>query len=117
MTRQHYSGGCQCGAVTYEVEADLDQTITCNCSRCQRLGFVLAFVPKADFRLVRDGPVTEYLFNRKQISHRFCPVCGVESYAYGKAPDGSEVVAVNVNCLTGVDPRALDSKAVDGASF
>ena len=34
MPMQHYHGGCQCGAVTYEVDADLDQAITCNCSRC-----------------------------------------------------------------------------------
>ncbi|SIQ33929.1 Uncharacterized conserved protein [Paracoccus thiocyanatus] len=117
MARQHYQGSCQCGTIAYEVEADLDQTVTCNCSRCKRLGLVLAFVPRQDFRLTSDGPVTEYLFNRKQIHHRFCPTCGVESYALGKGPDGAEMVAVNVNCLEGVDPRALASQAVDGASF
>ena len=25
MPMQHYHGGCQCGAVTYEVDVDLDQ--------------------------------------------------------------------------------------------
>lgn len=117
MTEKRYTGSCQCGAIAYEVTADLDQTVTCNCSRCQRMGFVLAFVPKADFNLTSDGPVTEYLFNRKQIHHRFCPICGVESYALGKGPDGAEIVAVNVNCLQGVDPRKLASKAMDGASY
>ncbi|WP_104491727.1 GFA family protein [Paracoccus denitrificans] len=117
MSRQHYKGGCQCGSVAYEVDADLDKTFTCNCSRCQRLGFVLTFVPKADFHLTSDGPVTEYLFNRKQIRHRFCPTCGVESYALGQGADGVEMVAVNVNCLEGVNPRELASQAVDGASY
>ncbi len=116
MARQHYTGGCQCGSISYEVQADLDQTITCNCSRCQRLGAVLAFVPRADFHLVKDGPVTEYLFNRMVIQHRFCPTCGIESYALGKGPDGMEMVAINVNCLDGVDPRALSSTAVNGAA-
>ncbi len=41
-----YRGGCQCGAVSYEVEVDLDSTITCKCSRCQPMGFVLAFSPR-----------------------------------------------------------------------
>lgn len=117
MGKAHYQGSCQCGSIAYEVDADLDQTMICNCSRCQRLGLVLTMVPKSEFRLTRDGPVTEYLFNRKAIHHRFCPTCGVESYAIGKGPDGAEMVAVNVNCLDGVDPRALHSKAVDGASF
>lgn len=117
MTKQHYSGSCQCGNIAYEVEADLDQTITCNCSRCKRLGSVLSFAPATDFRLTADGPVTEYLFNRKAIKHLFCPTCGIESYALGTSPDGTEVVAINVNCLDGVNARALPSQAVDGAGF
>lgn len=115
MTRQHYTGSCQCGAVAYEVQADLDRTMTCNCSRCRRAGFVLTFVPEADFRLTADGPVTEYLFNTDRISHRFCAVCGIEPYARGEK-DGAGMIAVNVNCLDGVDARALPSLAIDGAS-
>ncbi|SMO33839.1 GFA family protein [Paracoccus laeviglucosivorans] len=117
MTKAHYTGSCQCGSIAYEVQADLDQTFTCNCSRCQRMGFVLTMVPRAEFHLTSDGPVTEYLFNRKAIQHRFCPTCGVESYALGKGKDGADMVAVNVNCLSGVNPRALSSQAVDGASY
>jgi hypothetical protein len=118
MSTDHYEGGCQCGAVSYEADIDLDHTITCNCSRCQRMGFVLAFTPEANFRLKSgDGQLIEYLFNRKSIRHLFCSTCGVESFAYGKMPDGSPVVAVNVNCLDGVNPRALDSQHVDGRSF
>jgi hypothetical protein len=82
------------------------------------MGFVLAFTPEENFRLKSgDGQLTEYLFNRKSIRHLFCSTCGVESFAYGKMPDGSPVVAVNVNCLDGVNPRALDSQHVDGRSF
>lgn len=115
MPEKHYSGGCQCGAVTYEVEADLDQTFTCNCSRCQRIGAVLTFVPTDQFRLVNDGPVTEYLFHKMIVHHRFCPTCGVESYALGRGPDGMDMVAVNVNCLENVNPRALKSHHINGA--
>lgn len=117
MASKHYTGSCQCGAVAFEVEADLDQTMTCNCSRCRRLGAVLSFVRPADFRLTADGETREYLFNKHAISHRFCPTCGIEPFARGIAPDGTEMIAINVNCLDGVDPRALDSKPVDGASF
>lgn len=118
MKFSHYDGGCQCGAVSYEVDMDLENTITCNCSRCQRMGFVLGFVPADQFKLTSgDGSLTEYLFNKNSIRHLFCSVCGVESFAYGNMPDGSSMVAVNVNCLTGVDPRALKSQHVDGKSF
>lgn len=115
MAAQHHAGSCQCGAIAFEVDADLDQTVTCNCSRCRRLGSVLAFVPRQAFRLTSDGPTTEYRFNEQVISHRFCPVCGIEPFAYGEQ-NGQKMVAINVNCLEGVDARTLGSSHYDGAS-
>lgn len=118
MTMAHYQGGCQCGAVRYDVDVDLDNTITCNCSRCQRIGSVLAFTSDQNFHLHSgEDNLTEYLFNRKAIRHLFCRTCGVESFAYGKMPDGSPTVAVNANCLDGIEPRQLHSQQVDGKSF
>ena len=118
MTVQQYDGGCQCGAVHYTVSVDLDETFTCNCSRCQRMGFVLAFTPRENFHLKTDeGALTEYRFNRNAIRHLFCSTCGVQSFAYGFQPDGSPAAAINVNCLEGVEPRELASQAVDGRSF
>lgn len=113
-----YHGSCQCGAVSYDVEIDLGNTITCNCSRCQRMGFVLSFTPPESFRLISgsDG-LTEYRFGSKSIQHLFCRTCGIESFARGTMPNGSQVVAVNVNCLEGVEPRSLKSQHVDGRSY
>ncbi|MCD7059404.1 GFA family protein [Pelagibacterium xiamenense] len=117
MTQQRYRGSCQCGAVTYEALLSLDQAITCNCSRCQRMGFVLTFTPRENFDL-KSGMenLTEYRFNTGTIRHQFCSTCGVESFALGEMPDGAQIAAVNVNCLEGVDPRALATQAVDGRS-
>jgi hypothetical protein len=117
--KQTYSGGCQCGAVRYEVAADLDQIISCNCSRCSRLGLLLTFAPAQDFKLLAgDGATTEFKFNKKVIQHLFCSACGVQSFARGKRPsDGSDVVAINVRCLDDVDPDALQPKKVDGKKY
>ncbi len=118
MATQHYEGGCQCGAVTYEVDADLDNTVTCNCSRCQRLGAVFAFAPQDQFTLKSgEEQLTEFLFNSRQIRHLFCRTCGIESFALGAMADGSPIAAINVNCLEGVEPRSLDSRHVDGRSL
>lgn len=118
MSVAHYQGGCQCGAVRYEVEVDLDNTITCNCSRCQRMGFVLAFAASDNFNLKSgEAELTEFLFNRKAIRHLFCKTCGVESFAYGNMPDGSLTVAINANCLDGIEPRELKSNHVQGRDF
>jgi hypothetical protein len=118
MTMSRYEGDCQCGAVSYAVEVDLENTITCNCSRCQRMGFVLAFTPRDNFQLKSgENNLTEYLFNNNMIRHLFCSTCGVQSFAYGTTSDGSAIAAINVNCLAGVEPRQLNSQHVDGKSF
>ncbi len=115
MPVQHYHGGCQCGAVRYEVDIDLDETITCNCSRCQRLGSVLAFVPREKFRLLSgEENLTEYLFNTHKIHHLFCKTCGIQGFSYALSPDGTWGAAINANCLDGVEPRQLNSQPFNG---
>ncbi len=107
-----HQGGCQCGAVRFEVEVSLDQPVICNCSRCQKLGSVLVFAPQAGFTLLAgEGAQTEYLFNTGKIRHLFCKTCGIQSFSHATGPDGTAMVAVNVNCLEGVDPRALAASA------
>ncbi len=119
MAVQQYAGGCQCGAVRYEVEVDLASTVTCNCSRCQRLGSVLAFTSEDKFKLLQGKEhLTEYLFNKGVVHHLFCKICGIESFARGTPPNSDKLfVAINVNCLDGVEPRQLNSRHFDGRSI
>lgn len=116
MTAQTYSGACQCGAVAYDVTLDLASTITCNCSRCRRLGVILAFTPRDQFALRQgEGATRSYKFNTNAIDHQFCATCGVQPFAFARGPDGVEMAAINVRCLDGVDLDALKPHAVDGA--
>ena len=118
MTEQTYRGSCHCEAVQFEAPLDLDKTMVCNCSRCQMLGWVMAFAPRARVRITMgEGATSEYLFNNRRIRHQFCATCGIEPFAFAVSPEGTEMVAVNVNCLDGVEPRALSSKSVDGRSL
>jgi hypothetical protein len=117
MSEARYTGSCQCGAVSYEVDVDLDETIVCNCSRCRRLGSVLAFAPRENFTLSGElADLTEFRFGKGAIRHLFCPTCGVQGFALSTF-DGREMVGINANCLDGVDARTLPSKPIDGASF
>jgi hypothetical protein len=113
-----HTGGCQCGKVRYEVQADINEVMACNCSRCGRLGSLLTFVPASSFKLLKgDGATTEYQFNRHNIHHLFCSTCGIQSFARGKRPDGAEMVAVNVRCVDDIDLDKLTVKKIDGRSF
>jgi hypothetical protein len=113
-----YRGGCHCGRVRYEVETTLEPVISCNCSICQKRGALLTFVPTAQFTLVSgEDDLTDYQFNKKIVHHLFCSRCGIGSFARGRGPDGSEMVAVNVRCLDGVDLDALTPMKFDGKSL
>ena len=110
-----YTGGCHCGRVRYEAEADLGHVISCNCSICQKHGLLLTFVPASQFKLLSGGDaLRDYQFARKQVHHLFCQSCGVESFGRGAKPDGTEMVAINVRCLDGVDLAELQPTPVDG---
>ena len=112
-----YTGGCHCGKVRYEVTSDLSYVMDCNCSICSRKGHVLTFVPASQFTLLSgENAVTDYQFNKHVIHHTFCSTCGISSFASGKRPDGTEMRAINVRCLDGVDLTKLDIKHVDGKS-
>lgn len=114
-----YTGGCHCGRVRYEVEADLSQpVIACNCSICNKTGTLLTFVPAAAFKLLAGGDaLVDYQFAKKHIHHLFCPTCGIRSFAHGEAPGGGTMFAVNVRCLDDVDIGALTVNHFDGKSL
>ena len=119
MTEKTYQGGCHCGAVRYEAELDLSgMLIVCNCSHCEKMGFILAFTPLEKFRLVSgENALTEYRFYKHQIAHRFCSVCGAQAFAQGVMPDGAEVTAINVRCIDGIDLASLEPQQFDGRSL
>jgi hypothetical protein len=113
-----YTGGCHCGKVRYEATTDLGQVLSCNCSICMKRGLLLSFVPAGQFSLASGEHVlTDYQFNRKAIHHLFCSACGVESFARGTAPNGAEMVALNVRCLDGVEISELTLTPFDGRSL
>ena len=92
--------------------------ITCNRSICSRLGAVWAFTPAAKFKLTKgEGKLGDYQFNKHVAHHRYCPSCGIESFAQGKGKDGSDQVGINLRCCDGIDVNKLSPKQVDGRSF
>lgn len=114
---RRYTGGCHCGKVRYEVELDLGPVVECNCSICGKTGTLLAFAPVDKFRLVSgDDSLTDYQFGKKNIHHNFCRECGIRSFARGRKPDGTEMRAINVRCLDGVDAWSLTVNRMDGKS-
>jgi hypothetical protein len=109
-----YHGSCHCGAVTYEVEADITEAIRCNCSHCKRKGMLLAFIPKDQVKITGEEDLSTYQFNKKVIGHKFCPTCGVQPFG-----QSGDTMAINLNTINDedLDHTTLTIKDVDGKNF
>ncbi len=115
---QTYKGGCHCGAVSYEVTADVKDAITCNCSICTMRGHVLSFTPADKFTLLSgEDNLTDYQFGSRTVHHLFCKTCGVNSFGAGTMPDGTEMRAINLRCLEDLDMSSLKITEVNGKDF
>jgi hypothetical protein len=110
-----YQGSCHCGQIAFEVEGDIPEVMSCNCSMCQRKGTLMWFVPRDAIKLLTPPEnMSTYTFNKHAIQHRFCPKCGIHPFGEAPSPTGEQMAAINVRCLEGVDISALKVKHYDG---
>jgi len=95
-----YEGGCHCGAVRFRVVVDNHKADDCNCSICQKKGFLHLIVATDKFTLLQGEHVlTTYKFNTGIAQHKFCKICGIHSFYIPRShPD---CIDVNLRCLDG----------------
>jgi hypothetical protein len=115
---QTHTGGCHCGRVRFEVTTDLAQARVseCNCSICQRKGYLHHIVPRDRFRLVSGADdLSTYRFGTMTAQHHFCRQCGIASFYVPRShPDR---IDVNVRCLDDVDLETLHIEHFDGRNW
>lgn len=105
-----YQGGCQCGAVRYEVSGEPQHVALCHCNDCRKSSgapmVAWAAFADAQFKLVQGEPVT---FNSSGSAMRsFCPKCGSGLY-YRNAEFLPGIVDIQSATLD--DPDALPPSA------
>jgi hypothetical protein len=104
-----HTGGCHCGRVRFEVLAPAKvEVLECNCSICNKAGYLHLIVPAERFKLLSGREVlTGYEFNTHTAKHLFCSVCGIKSYYVPGADPNTR--SVNVRCL---DPGTIEGMKV-----
>lgn len=113
---QDYQGSCHCGAVQFAVKADLNNSITCNCSLCSKKNAVMVRIPGENFTLIAGQDMLGlYQWNTNIAKHYFCTTCGI--YTFHRPRSAPEKYGINVACLDGVDARALHPQLLDGAAL
>jgi hypothetical protein len=111
-----YEGSCHCGRVRFRVTADLSSVTICNCSICNKKGFIHLIVDPAQFTLLSgENDLRSYRFNTGVAEHKFCAHCGVHPF-YTPRSDPDKV-DVNARCLEGVDLGHLNPRTFDGQNW
>ena len=77
-----FAGGCQCGAVRYEISGDPLALYVCHCRECQKQSAsafgISVIVKRSDFRVTR-GEVSTWsraTDSGRTLACAFCPHCG-----------------------------------------
>ena len=111
------TGSCHCGAVVFEAELEDDIVAKeCNCSICEKIGFLHVITPKSTFRLVKgEDKIATYTFNTGVAQHYFCSVCGVKPYYIPRSnPDG---YSLNLRCMDRAQFSSVEISPFDGANW
>lgn len=99
-----HEGGCQCGAVRYQVRGALRPIVICHCSQCRRMtSHVMAAsaARRRDFHLAAGAPVHWYA-SSEQARRGFCARCGSTLFWEGVGRDYVSIAAGTLD-----DPGAL----------
>jgi hypothetical protein len=99
------TGGCQCGAIRYEIREAPDLVYTCHCTECQRLtgsAFAMALVVAgAAFQLAgtQPRPLQRKADSGRTVTRWVCPDCGTWICS-GPKPEPAARDAVRVRAGT-----------------
>jgi hypothetical protein len=112
-----HTGGCHCGRVRFEVEAAAKLEVAdCNCSICNKSGYLHLIVPAERFKLISGREsLSIYSFNTHTAKHFFCSTCGIKSFYIPRShPDG---VSVNARCIDSDTVESMSVHAFDGRNW
>lgn len=114
MTRHH--GSCHCGAVQFEIDAEIVETTTCDCSLCAMRNAVMVKVPEAVLTVTAGREaLTLYQWNSRRARHYFCSVCGI--YVFHNKRAAPDHYGVNIFCLPDFDRASVPCRATEGANM
>lgn len=113
---QSYRGSCHCGAVRFSYRGEaIERGLRCNCSLCIRKGAMMSaeIIAPENFRIeAGEDALGLYQFGSSIAKHYFCKRCGIYTFHQTIRKPGH--FRVNLGCVDGVDPLALEADVFDG---
>jgi hypothetical protein len=108
--RSFFTGGCACGAIRYEVDAEPIVMFNCHCRDCQRTSggpyTPVVYVPAKAFKITKGSP-RYYGTTSQMVGHNkrgFCPECG-SRLSGGATEQGQGITASSLDDPTLFKPQ------------
>ena len=114
-----YQGSCHCGDIKFTFESEeIKKGLRCTCSMCVRKGALMLLEAIPPERIHVDTNANNlgvYQFGIKTAKHYFCKNCGI--YTFHETARKVGHFRVNLGCVNGIDPLALDVEVFDGKNL
>ncbi len=111
-----YRGSCHCGAVQFQVDTDITELYTCDCSLCSKKNALMTNLHESRLTVLNgEDKLTLYQWNTNIARHYFCSVCGI--YPFHRKRSMPDHYGVNVRCLAGLDVTAIPVRAAEGKTM
>lgn len=111
-----YSGSCHCGAVRFEVNAEIEHVRVCDCSICRRRGALLFRVTDEQLNILTPlEDMALYQFHTRTAKDYFCKTCGI--LPFRRPRTAPNLWSVNARCLEGIDLDALRVERQQGSKL
>ncbi len=111
-----HHGSCHCGAIGFSYDGEpIEKGLRCNCSMCARKGALMSteVIPEENLHInAEQDALGLYQFGAKTAKHYFCKRCGI--YTFHETARMPGHFRVNIGCLDGTDPFALEADVFDG---
>jgi hypothetical protein len=109
-----YDGACLCSKVQFKITAELQKVLICDCSYCRKKNLKFILIQISQFVLIRgNDQMVYYNAGSPDFRHVFCASCGVEPFAEIGRRNGTELIAINANCVPGLQDNELPEIAFD----
>lgn len=109
-------GSCHCGAVRFELRAEITELTTCDCSLCVKKNAVMAKAPESALTITAgEDLLSLYQWNTRRAKHYFCSRCGI--YTFHRKRSAPDHYGVNVFCLDGFDASGIPVRATEGVGM
>ncbi|MEM7000300.1 MAG: GFA family protein [Pseudomonadota bacterium] len=107
------AGTCHCGAVGFEIDAEPQALVDCNCTTCRRLGALWGHIDQQAFRRTRAGTTIAYMHGDRMLAFHTCTQCGCTTHWENHHPENTHM-AVNFRMCEPDDVARFNVRKFDG---